>query len=50
MIEWKTEGTALYQGLPAVCHASLLPVSPLTSLENDRPMHEMVYKTWKTRE
>ena len=50
MIEWKTEGTALYQGLPAVCHASLLPVSPLTSIENNRPKHEIVYKTWKTRE
>jgi carbonic anhydrase/acetyltransferase-like protein (isoleucine patch superfamily) len=50
MIEWKTEGTALYQSLPASCHASLLPVSPLTSIEENRPTHEMVYKTWKTRQ
>lgn len=50
MIEWKTEGTALYQSLPASCHASLLPVSPLTSMESNRPTHEMVYKTWKTRQ
>lgn len=50
MIEWKTEGTALYQSLPASCHSSLLPVSPLTSIEKNRPTHEMVYKTWKTRQ
>lgn len=50
MIEWKTEGTALYQSLPASCHTSLLPVSPLTSIEVNRPTHEMVYKTWKTRQ
>jgi carbonic anhydrase/acetyltransferase-like protein (isoleucine patch superfamily) len=50
MIAWKTEGTALYQSLPASCHTSLLPVSPLTSIEENRPTHEMVYKTWKTRQ
>ena len=50
MIEWKTEGTALYQSLPASCHDSLLPVSPLTSMESNRPTHKMVYKTWKTRQ
>jgi len=50
MIEWKTEGTALYQSLPDSCHTSLLPVSPLTSIEENRPTHEMVYKTWKTRQ
>jgi carbonic anhydrase/acetyltransferase-like protein (isoleucine patch superfamily) len=50
MIEWKTEGTALYQSLPASCHTSLLPVSPLASIEENRPTHEMVYKTWKTRQ
>ena len=50
MIEWKTEGTALYQSLPASCHSSLLPVSSLTSIEENRPTHEMVYKTWKTRQ
>jgi phenylacetic acid degradation protein len=50
MIEWKTEGTALYQSLPVSCHSSLLPVSPLTSIEDNRPTHDMVYKTWKTRQ
>lgn len=50
MIEWKTEGTALYQSLPSSCHSSLLPVAPLTSIEDNRPSHEMVYKTWKTRQ
>ncbi|MFM7596565.1 MAG: transferase hexapeptide repeat family protein [Flavobacteriales bacterium] len=50
MIQWKTEGTTLYQSLPASCHSSLLPVSPLTSIEENRPTHEMVYKTWKTHQ
>lgn len=50
MIAWKTEGTALYQSLPFSCHSSLLPVSPLTSMEDNRPTHDMVYKTWKTRQ
>jgi carbonic anhydrase/acetyltransferase-like protein (isoleucine patch superfamily) len=50
MIAWKTEGTALYQSLPALCHASLLPVTPLSEVEDNRPSHEMVYKTWKTRQ
>ena len=50
MIEWKTEGTALYQSLPASCHSSPLPVSPLTSIEENRPTHDLVYKTWKTRQ
>ncbi len=50
MIAWKTEGTALYQSLPALCHASLLPVTPLSAVEDNRPSHEMVHKTWKTRQ
>lgn len=50
MIAWKTEGTALYQSLPALCHAFLLPVTPLSAIEDNRPSHEMVYKTWKTRQ
>lgn len=50
MIAWKTEGTALYQSLPALCHASLLPVTSLSQVEDNRPSHEMVYKTWKTRQ
>jgi carbonic anhydrase/acetyltransferase-like protein (isoleucine patch superfamily) len=50
MIAWKTEGTALYQSLPALCHASLLPVAPLPAVEDNRPSHKMVYKTWKTHQ
>lgn len=50
MIHWKTEGTALYQSLPAQCHASLLPVVPLQSLDDNRPDHDSVYNPWKTRE
>lgn len=32
MIRWKTEGTALYQRLPAKCFASLKAVEPLTTM------------------
>ena len=48
MIAWKTEGTELYQALPKDCHASLLPVQPLSEMEPNRPTHPMVYKPWKT--
>jgi carbonic anhydrase/acetyltransferase-like protein (isoleucine patch superfamily) len=44
---WKTEGTALYQQLPAECHASLLPVEPLTEMEAYRPNHTEHYQPWK---
>jgi len=30
MIEWKTEGTALYQKLPSECYSTLKEVEPLT--------------------
>jgi len=29
MIDWKTEGTRIYQALPQQCHDSLVPVLPL---------------------
>lgn len=46
-VQWKTEGTALYQQLPAECRASLLPVEPLTEMEADRPNHTEHYQPWK---
>ena len=46
MLEWKTQGTALYQALPAECHASLEPCEPLTEVDPDRPTQEVLYKTW----
>jgi carbonic anhydrase/acetyltransferase-like protein (isoleucine patch superfamily) len=47
MIAWKTEGTKLYQQLPAQLHKSLKPVEPLREVEPDRPTQQTGYKTWK---
>jgi phenylacetic acid degradation protein len=47
MIAWKTQGTRLYQQLPAECHASLRPCEPLRELPADRPPQETLYQTWK---
>jgi hypothetical protein len=46
MLAWKTEGTALYQALPAQLHATLKPVEPLRELPKDRRVQEQVYRTW----
>jgi phenylacetic acid degradation protein len=47
MIGWKTEGTRLYQRLPAEIHAEWLPCEPLTAIEPERPSQEVLYQTWK---
>lgn len=47
MIAWKTEGTKLYQQLPADLHESLRPCEPLREIPKDREEQEAVYKTWK---
>ena len=46
MIAWKTEGTGLYQRLPAQLHATLVPCVPLTDVPADRPDLSAVYKPW----
>ena len=46
MLAWKTEGTALYQALPARLHATLRPVEPLRELPADRKSQEALYRTW----
>lgn len=46
MIAWKTEGTQLYQQLPADCHASLKACEPLREIEPNRPIASADYKTW----
>ena len=48
MIAWKTKGTALYQALPEECHASLIPVSPLHKIPENRPSQEMLFSTWNS--
>jgi phenylacetic acid degradation protein len=51
MIAWKTDGTRLYQALPARLHAMLDPCEPLREIPDDRPTQQMSYRTWnQTRE
>ena len=47
MLAWKTEGTKLYQGLPARLHASLRPCEPLRDVPPDRTVQVADYRTWK---
>jgi phenylacetic acid degradation protein len=51
MIAWKTEGTQLYQSLPAKLHATLEACEPLREGPADRKRQRSNYKTWhETRE
>lgn len=51
MLEWKTNGTALYQALPSHCRASLAEIAPLRALPDDfeakQRTQESTYRTWK---
>jgi phenylacetic acid degradation protein len=47
MLAWKTEGTALYQALPARLRESLRPTEPLRELPADRAPQAPSYRTWK---
>lgn len=46
MISWKTEGTRLYQQLPADCQNTLKPCEPLREIEPGRVIQKGDYKTW----
>jgi len=46
MMNWKTEGTQLYQSLPKEMFASWKPCEPLRTLDANRPAQETLYKTW----
>ena len=46
MIAWKTDGTKLYQALPAQLRTSLRPCEPLREVPKDRPTQQTSYKTW----
>ncbi|HXT15136.1 MAG TPA: transferase hexapeptide repeat family protein [Gemmatimonadaceae bacterium] len=51
MIAWKTEGTRLYQALPARLYDTLRPCEPLRSVPQDRAAQQSSYRTWhQTRE
>lgn len=49
MLAWKTDGTKLYQQLPAELHATLKPCEPLREVPADRPPITARYSTWKER-
>ncbi len=46
MIQWKSEGTALYQRLPNQMHSSLKECEPLTTIPSQREVVYPAYKTW----
>lgn len=46
MMEWKKEGTKLYQQLPAELYLSLKPCEPLREVPVDRKKQSSSYKTW----
>ena len=47
MINWKTEGTKLYQKLPKELFNSLKECEPLREIPPDRRNQKTDYKTWK---
>jgi carbonic anhydrase/acetyltransferase-like protein (isoleucine patch superfamily) len=47
MIGWKTEGTKLYQQLPAKLYKTLKECQPLREAPANRPSQNIDYKTWK---
>ena len=49
MLAWKTDGTRLYQQLPAQLHATLQETEPLREVPADRPEQMPGYETWGTR-
>jgi phenylacetic acid degradation protein len=46
MIAWKSEGTKLYQALPARLHRTLKPCEPLREVPADRAKQLTSYRTW----
>jgi phenylacetic acid degradation protein len=47
MLAWKTEGTRLYQQLPAMMRESWRECEPLRAVPADRPVQQANYRTWK---
>lgn len=46
MIDWKTQGTKLYQQLPDDLYKTLKPCEPLREIPADRVVQEANYNTW----
>ena len=47
MLAWKSDGTRLYQALPAQLHATLRECEPLREVPADRPAPAAGYATWQ---
>jgi carbonic anhydrase/acetyltransferase-like protein (isoleucine patch superfamily) len=47
MINWKTEGTKLYQQLPQLCYQTLIPCEPLREQTEQLPLFKSNYKPLK---
>lgn len=47
MIAWKTEGTGVYQALPAQLHRTLRACEPLREVPLDRASQQSSYRTWR---
>ncbi|MDP4262780.1 MAG: transferase hexapeptide repeat family protein [Bacteroidota bacterium] len=50
MIAWKTEGTKLYQALPAQMHRSWKPADPFNEAPASTPGQNISYKPWKSNQ
>jgi phenylacetic acid degradation protein len=50
MIAWKSEGTRLYQSLPAKLRETLRATEPLREIEPGRPTQQRSYMSWKEKE
>ncbi len=48
MIDWKTNGTSLYQALPKEMQEEWKLCEPLETLDKDRPKQESLYSTWNS--
>jgi carbonic anhydrase/acetyltransferase-like protein (isoleucine patch superfamily) len=46
MLNWKTEGTKLYQELPEQCRKTLKPCAPLSEVPANRPTQQARYLNW----
>ena len=46
MLAWKTEGTRVYQALPAALRETLAACEPLRSIPVDRPQQRATYRPW----
>lgn len=48
MLNWKAEGTHLYQRLPKECFDTLKGCEPLREIPANRPRQQDIYKNWKS--